>query len=205
MKKNSPKIILCASLCAISIAGAGIASYASSSDSTSVNTVTAAGDEKPEGHRPPQDDGSTMAKVVSVSDDTLTILTSEQPGQNGEMPAPPADSTTPPEKPADGETPPEKPADDSTSSQMSDETATPPEKPEGDGKQAPPEITFSEESTTVTITSETTITQGMEKEAASLSDITADAIIRIVLDGSTATSIEIMGTEPPASETASES
>lgn len=89
MRKHVKGLLLCASVCSLAV-GAGMISYASTTTSSSTESSS-------ETHTPPEDDGSVMAKIVSIDGNTLTIST--------------ADGQTPPEKPADGETPPEKPDD----------------------------------------------------------------------------------------------
>ena len=101
MRKHVKGLLLCTSVCSLAV-GAGMISYASTTTSSSTESSS-------ETHTPPEDDGSVMAKIVSIDGNTLTISTADKPDHNGGQK--PADGQTPPEKPADGETPPEKPDD----------------------------------------------------------------------------------------------
>ncbi|MCC8061262.1 MAG: hypothetical protein LIO81_10615 [Clostridiales bacterium] len=214
MKRHSLKLLLVAGMSAIIIAGVGIVCYASTSASATDSTQ--------ESREPREDDGSVMAKITGIDGDTLTIVTSQGRGGHGrggalaEGETPPeslAEGETPPEKsegeaatnesrpepPADGETPPEKPEGDATTDESRPEPPadgeTPPERPEGktgDRQREMGEMEFDGETSTVTLTSSTTITKGMDSETASSSDLAEGTVARIVLDGSTVVSIRIM-------------
>lgn len=173
MRKHVKGLLLCASVCSLAV-GAGMISYASTTTSSSTESSS-------ETHTPPEDDGSVMAKIVSIDGNTLTISTADKPDHNGSQK--PADGQTPPEKPADGETPPEKPADGET----------PPEKPTDGDNSNRPEMKFSDETTTVTLTDSTEITKGRDHASASASSLSDDDVVRIVLDGTSVVKLDIMG------------
>ncbi len=173
MRKHVKGLLLCASVCSLAV-GAGMISYASTTTSSSTESSS-------ETHTPPEDDGSVMAKIVSIDGNTLTISTADKPDHNGSQK--PADGQTPPEKPADGETPPEKPADGET----------PPEKPADGDNSNRPEMKFSDETTTVTLTDSTEITKGRDHASASASSLSDDDVVRIVLDGTSVVKLDIMG------------
>ena len=195
MRKPFVKQMLCASLCAAAIGTAAMASgsvltaFAAESSSS-----TDAADKKA-----PEDDGSVMAKVTSVSGSKITVTTAQKPGNGETPPEKPADGETPPEKPADGETPPEKPADGETPPEKPADGETPPEKP-ADGETPPenpadgdsrPEMKFDGESMTVTLTSSTEYTS-REDQSVSASDITEGSVLRLTLDGTTVVKVDIM-------------
>ena len=163
MRKHVKGLLLCASVCSLAV-GAGMISYASTTTSSSTESSS-------ETHTPPEDDGSVMAKIVSIDGNTLTISTADKPDHNGSQK--PADGQTPPEKPADGETPPEKPTDGDNSNR--------------------PEMKFSDETTTVTLTDSTEITKGRDHASASASSLSDDDVVRIVLDGTSVVKLDIMG------------
>ena len=173
MRKHVKGLLLCASVCSLAV-GAGMISYASTTTSSSTESSS-------ETHTPPEDDGSVMAKIVSIDGNTLTISTADKPDHKGSQK--PADGQTPPEKPADGETPPEKPADGET----------PPEKPADGDNSNRPEMKFSDETTTVTLTDSTEITKGRDHASASASSLSDDDVVRIVLDGTSVVKLDIMG------------
>ena len=173
MRKHVKGLLLCASVCSLAV-GAGMISYASTTTSSSTESSS-------ETHTPPEDDGCVMAKIVSIDGNTLTISTADKPDHNGSQK--PADGQTPPEKPADGETPPEKPADGET----------PPEKPADGDNSNRPEMKFSDETTTVTLTDSTEITKGRDHASASASSLSDDDVVRIVLDGTSVVKLDIMG------------
>lgn len=115
-----------------------------------------------------KEDNGVMAKIVSVGDDELTVVMAQKPSEGQK----PADGQTPPEKPADGETPPAKP-----------ENGT-------DGKK--PELNFDTDTTTIKLVSSTVITKGMEHTVVSASSLSADSVVKLVLNGTTAVNIELM-------------
>lgn len=163
MRKHVKGLLLCASVCSLAV-GAGMISYASTTTSSSTESSS-------ETHTPPEDDGSVMAKIVSIDGNTLTISTADKPDHNGGQK--PADGETPPEKPDDGQTPPEKPADGDNSNR--------------------PEMKFSDETTAVTLTDSTEITKGRDHASASASSLSDDDVVRIVLDGTSVIKLDIMG------------
>ena len=172
-KENTIRTLLCGGLCVCAIGTTvNMAAYAANSTTASQTQSDEAKEWK--------DDGSVMVKIVSIDDSTLTAVVSEKPadGAKPEKGEKPADGETPPEKPADGETPPEKPADGET----------PPEKPaDGDTDKI-----FSGDSVVLTLTDATTITKGMEHTASTISDLSENSVVRMVLDGTTVVSIDIM-------------
>ena len=191
MKKRTVKSLLCAGMCAAAIVGTSLASYAATTTAADTSTEQEA----------PKDDGSVMAKITAFSGSTLEVVMAEQPGGKEGRMTPPADGETPPEKPADGETPPEKPADGETPPEKPADGETPPEKPADSesasekpeaGQGGKMEMKFSEETSSLTITSDTAITKGMEHASASTSDLTEDVVVRLVLDGTAVVSIDIM-------------
>lgn len=193
MRKHVKGLLLCASVCSLAV-GAGMISYASTTTSSSTESSS-------ETHTPPEDDGSVMAKIVSIDGNTLTISTADKPDHNGDQkpadgqtpPEKPADGETPPEKPADGETPPEKPADGETPPEKPADGETPPEKPADGDNGNRPEMKFSDETTTVTLTDSTEITKGRDHASASASSLSADDVVRVVLDGTSVVKLDIMG------------
>lgn len=181
MKKNKKRSIICAGVCAMALAGMSLTSYADTE-------TTGTAEERMMGQ--PEDDGSVTAKIVSADSSSITVYLSEQPEHNGEATQQDGDAT-----------PPEKPADADDTAQLPEITdGTMPERPEGDGQQGGHGMmmNFSEETTTLTLTDDTVITKGMEQESASVSDLTADTIVRIVTDGDTVVSISVMDMEMPA-------
>jgi len=182
--------VLCAGVCALAIGGGSVlASYASTTEDTAQEARM---------ENPPENDGSVMAKITAVDDDTLTVVLSEQKGHgNGtqEDGSQPAEGETPPARPegdsqwTEGETPPAKPEGEN---QLA-EGETPPERPEGEaGQMNGMQMEFNGEATTLTLTDDTVITKGMDKETGSVSDLAADSVVRLVLDGTTVVSIDIM-------------
>ena len=214
MKKNFLRVWMCAGACAAAIMGNSILSYASTVTSTATSTEadsTSSSETDKRGKGQRKDDGSVTGKIVEMDDNTLTVFMEEKPEKSADGETPPekpADGETPPEKPADGETPPEKPADGETPPEKPADGETPPEKP-ADGETPPEkpadgetrterkngmkERTYSTETTTLTITDDTIITKGKEKTEASVDALTADCEVRMILDGTTIVSIEIMG------------
>ena len=161
-------------LCVAAIAGVSVSAYAATGSTQSSQ------DKQFEEHK---EDNGVMAKIVSVGDDELTVVMAQKPADGETPPEKPADGETPPEKPADGETPPEKPADGQT----------PPAKPENgtDGREKP-EMKFDTDTTTIKLTSSTVITKGMEHTVVSASSLSADSVVKLVLNGTTAVNIELM-------------
>lgn len=194
MKNKITGILLGAAICTAAVMGTGLVSYAGTN-------ASGAGEQ-----RTLKDDGGLMAKIVSIDDDTLTVTLAERPGaQNADGETPPekpADGQTPPEKPADGEMPPEKPADGETPPERPADGGTLPELPAdfkdmtektAGGRAGKMEMKFSEETSVVTLSSSTTITKGSGHESADTAALTEGAVVRIVLDGTTVVSIDIMG------------
>lgn len=182
--------VLCAGMCALAIGGGSVlASYASTTEATAREARM---------ENLPENDGSVMAKITAVDDDTLTVMLSEHNGHGigrQEDASQPAEGETPPARPegnsqrTEGETPPAKPEGESQPA----EGETPPERPEGEaGQMNGRQMEFNGETTTLTLTDDTVITKGMDKETADLSDLQADSVVRMVLDGTTVVSIDIM-------------
>lgn len=137
----------------------------------------------------PEDDSSVTAKIVSADSSSVTVYLAQEPEHNGKGPQQDWDGTMP-EPPADGESAPELPENAG---------GTMPERPEGEGQGGGRGMmSFSEETTTLTLTDDTVITKGMEQESISISELTADSIVRIVTDGDTVVSISVMDMEMPA-------
>lgn len=217
--KEAKKLVYAAAIAA-AVAGASLTAYAASTASTTASTSAAtsgATDSSTDadgrkGHRPPEDDGSIMAKIGDIDDETLTLYTAEKPERpagESETAAKPADGETPPEKPADGEEPPEKPADGEEPPEKPADGEEPPEKPADDASsengtdekgrgrnEKRPEMTFSDTATEATVTDDTTITKGKDHTSVSLSSLSEGAVVRVVLDGSRIVSIDLM--EEPA-------
>ena len=173
MRKPFVKHVLCAGLCAAAIGTTALAAHSvmTAYAAESSSTTDTADDKK----QPPEDDGSVMAKVTSISGNTLTVQAAQKPG-SGENQSKPADGETPPEKPADGQTPPEKPADDAS-------------KPADDGNR--PEMSFDGETLTLKLTSSTEYTS-RGNSSVSKSDISEGSVLRLTLDGTTVTRVDIM-------------
>ncbi|WP_367932872.1 hypothetical protein [Enterocloster citroniae] len=194
MKKNSARVFLCAGLCAAVMAGTGLTGFA--------DTTEAGNMQQMQGRGMRQDDGSVMAKITAVTSSTLTVVMAEKPEMqnDGTMPEKPADGETPPEKPADGENPPEKPADGETPPEKPADGENPPEKP-ADGETPPQrqegqmeqkEMNFSDEESSLTLTSDTVVTKGTDHESSSVSHLAEGSVVRLVLDGTTVVSIDIL-------------
>ena len=164
MKKNSARVFLCAGLCAAVMAGTGLTGFA--------DTTEAGNMQQMQGRGMRQDDGSVMAKITAVTSSTLTVVMAEKPEMQNDG--------TMPEKPADGETPPEKPADGET----------PPQRQEGQMEQK--EMNFSDEESSLTLTSDTVVTKGTDHESSSVSHLAEGSVVRLVLDGTTVVSIDIL-------------
>ncbi|MCB7063223.1 hypothetical protein LI031_05185, partial [Enterocloster citroniae] len=105
-------------------------------------------------------------------------------------PEKPADGENPPEKPADGETPPEKPADGENPPEKPADGETPPQRQEGQMEQK--EMNFSDEESSLTLTSDTVVTKGTDHESSSVSHLAEGSVVRLVLDGTTVVSIDIL-------------
>ena len=164
MKKNSARVFLCAGLCAAVMAGTGLTGFA--------DTTEAGNMQQMQGRGMRQDDGSVMAKITAVTSSTLTVVMAEKPEMQNDG--------TMPEKPADGETPPEKPADGET----------PPQRQEGQMEQK--EMNFSDEESSLTLTSDTVVTKGTDHESSPVSHLAEGSVVRLVLDGTTVVSIDIL-------------
>lgn len=177
MNKNR-RNLLCAGMCILALTGCSAGSSASSNTTadtttaqTKTQTETQAEGQQPKGQAPA--DAGIMAKISSVQDASITVTladTQEQPdGSN--PPAGNQDNTS---------TPPEKPAGDS------------PNTGSADAENQKPETTFNGETKTYTLSSSVSITKGMEQESGSLSDLNADTVVSLTLDGDTVTAINIM-------------
>lgn len=166
MNLKVKKVLLMTGVCVLALGSYSLCSYADTTASTQTKQ-----------EQPPHDSG-IMGKITGVDGRAVTVVLADMPGNDG--------TTTPPEKPADNSTLPEKPADNST----------PPEKPANDGtteaNREKPEMTFNGETKTYTIPTSASITKGMERTSAAISDLSADSVIRITLDGDTVTEVNIM-------------
>ena len=194
MRKPFVKHVLCAGLCAAAIGTTALAAHSAMTAYAAESSSTT--DTEADKKQPPEDDGSVMAKVTSISGNTLTIQTAQKPGSGENQPAKPADGETPPEKPADGQTPPEKPADGETPPEKPADGETPPEKPADDASKPAddgnrPEMSFDGETLTVTLTSSTEYTT-RGSSSVSKSDISEGSVLRLTLDGTTVTRVDIM-------------
>ena len=170
---------------------------ATPSDTTASGSAVTVENKHKDGERQKGD----MAKVTSVTSDTITVTKAEKPERpdnatdDTNRPEPPAkadgDTTTPPEKPSanddgtDRPEPPTKPEGDTT---------TPPEKPSGE-KGEKPEMKFSSETTTIDLSSVKIYKMGEnhQKTECTYSDISADDVVTIVYaeDGTTVSEIVI--------------
>lgn len=162
---------------------------ATPSDTTASGSAVTVENKHKDGERQKGD----MAKVTSVTSDTITVTKAEKP----ERPDNATDDTNRPEPPAkaDGDTttPPEKPSanDDGT------DRPEPPTKPEGDTTTPPekPEMKFSSETTTIDLSSVKIYKMGEnhQKTECTYSDISADDVVTIVYaeDGTTVSEIVI--------------
>ncbi len=182
MKKSFAKYVFCAGLCAAAIGTTALAAHSAMTVYAASSSTTSESENK----KQPKEDGSIMAKVTSISGNTLTVQTAQKPGNGETQQTKPADGETPPEKPADGETPPEKPAD----------SETPPEKPADDASKSTeegtrPEMTFDGETLTLTLSSSTRYSS-RDNTSVSKSDISSGSILRLTLDGTTVTNVDIM-------------
>lgn len=192
MKKNLLIAISVLTLvCGVCSVGA-----ATPSDTTASGSAVTVENKHKDGERQKGD----MAKVTSVTSDTITVTKAEKP----ERPDNATDDTNRPEPPAkaDGDTatPPEKPSanDDGT------DRPEPPTKPEGDTtapekhsgeKGEKPEMKFSSETTTIDLSSVKIYKMGEnhQKTECTYSDISADDVVTIVYadDGTTVSEIVI--------------
>ncbi len=192
MKKNLLIAISVLTLvCGVCSVGA-----ATTSDTTASGSAVTVENKHKDGERQKGD----MAKVTSVTSDTITVTKAEKP----ERPDNATDDTNRPEPPAkaDGDTttPPEKPSanDDGT------DRPEPPAKPEGDTtapekhsgeKGEKPEMKFSSETTTIDLSSVKIYKMGEnhQKTECTYSDISADDVVTIVYadDGTTVSEIVI--------------
>lgn len=193
MKKNLLIAISVLTLvCGVCSVGA-----ATPSDTTASGSAVTVENKHKDGERQKGD----MAKVTSVTSDTITVTKAEKPERpdnatdDTNRPEPPAkadgDTTTPPEKPSanddgtDRPEPPTKPEGDTT---------TPPEKHSGE-KGEKPEMKFSSETTTIDLSSVKIYKMGEnhQKTECTYSDISADDVVTIVYaeDGTTVSEIVI--------------
>ena len=113
-----------------------------------------------QGQKAPQNDRGTMAKVVSLDSDQLTVILADMPSGNRGGGTPPAIST-------------------GTAIEGTDVPAGTPGQP-GQPRQGGGEIEFTGEEATYTLSSDITITKGMGDVAAEidLSELAADDVIR---------------------------
>jgi len=191
LKKNRINL-LCAGICILALTGC----------STNSNATTAAAVQTEAQQEQPTKEPGIMAKITSIDNQTMTVILASkgdkpegaqtQEGRNN--------GTTPPDRSSDGIAPPEIPTDGMTLPEKSEEGAPLPDKQADDSGQTgsdnrerkQPEMNFDGESKTYTIPDSAVITRGMEKESASVSDLSADTVVRITLDGDTVSSISIM-------------
>lgn len=192
MKKN---LLIALSVLTL-VCGVCSVGAATPSDTTASGSAVTVENKHKDGERQKGD----MAKVTSVTSDTITVTKAEKP----ERPDNATDDTNRPEPPAkaDGDTttPPEKPSanDDGT------DRPEPPTKPEGDTttpekhsgeKGEKPEMKFSSETTTIDLSSVKIYKMGEnhQKTECTYSDISADDVVTIVYaeDGTTVSEIVI--------------
>ena len=192
MKKN---LLIALSVLTL-VCGVCSVGAATPSDTTASGSAVTVENKHKDGERQKGD----MAKVTSVTSDTITVTKAEKP----ERPDNATDDTNRPEPPAkaDGDTttPPEKPSanDDGT------DRPEPPAKPEGDTtapekhsgeKGEKPEMKFSSETTTIDLSSVKIYKMGEnhQKTECTYSDISADDVVTIVYadDGTTVSEIVI--------------
>lgn len=192
MKKNLLIAISVLTLvCGVCSVGA-----ATTSDTTASGSAVTVENKHKYGERQKGD----MAKVTSVTSDTITVTKAEKPERpdnatdDTNRPEPPAkadgDTTTPPEKPSanddgtDRPEPPTKPDGDTTA----------PEKHSGE-KGEKPEMKFSSETITIDLSSVKIYKMGEnhQKTECTYSDISADDVVTIVYaeDGTTVSEIVI--------------
>ncbi|MEY8352340.1 hypothetical protein AALB39_03190 [Lachnospiraceae bacterium 54-53] len=175
--------LLYAGICILALTGCSMNSYATTGNTESQT------ESRPE--QPPMDEG-IMAKITSADSSTITVVLADNAGRPEKDPAKDGQTSgeTPPEKPSDGESLPEKPADGTVPAEKPADGSTQPEQTDGRGEK--PEMEFNGETKTYTVSSSVVITKGMEQESASISDLTADSVVRLTLDGETVTGISIM-------------
>ena len=193
MKKN---LLIALSVLTL-VCGVCSVGAATPSDTTASGSAVTVENKHKDGERQKGD----MAKVTSVTSDTITVTKAEKPERpdnatdDTNRPEPPAkadgDTTTPPEKPSanddgtDRPEPPTKPEGDTT---------TPPEKHSGE-KGEKPEMKFSSETTTSDLSSVKIYKMGEnhQKTECTYSDISADDVVTIVYaeDGTTVSEIVI--------------
>ena len=192
MKKN---LLIALSVLTL-VCGVCSVGAATPSDTTASGSAVTVENKHKDGERQKGD----MAKVTSVTSDTITVTKAEKP----ERPDNATDDTNRPEPPAkavgDTTTPPEKPSanDDGT------DRPEPPAKPEGDTtapekhsgeKGEKPEMKFSSETTTIDLSSVKIYKMGEnhQKTECTYSDISADDVVTIVYaeDGTTVSEIVI--------------
>lgn len=193
MKKN---LLIALSVLTL-VCGVCSVGAATPSDTTASGSAVTVENKHKDGERQKGD----MAKVTSVTSDTITVTKAEKP----ERPDNATDDTNRPEPPAkaDGDTttPPEKPSanDDGTdrpepTTKPEGDTTTPPEKHSGE-KGEKPEMKFSSETTTIDLSSVKIYKMGEnhQKTECTYSDISADDVVTIVYaeDGTTVSEIVI--------------
>lgn len=192
MKKN---LLIALSVLTL-VCGVCSVGAATPSDTTASGSAVTVENKHKDGERQKGD----MAKVTSVTSDTITVTKAEKPERpdnatdDTNRPEPPAkadgDTTTPPEKPSanddgtDRPEPPTKPDGDTTA----------PEKHSGE-KGEKPEMKFSSETTTIDLSSVKIYKMGEnhQKTECTYSDISADDVVTIVYaeDGTTVSEIVI--------------
>ena len=203
MKKNLLIAISVLTLvCGVCSVGA-----ATPSDTTASGSAVTVKNKHKDGERQKGD----MAKVTSVTSDTITVTKAENPERpdnatdDTNRPEPPAkpegdnssDTTTHPEKPSanddgtDRPEPPTKPDGDTTA----------PEKPSGE-KGEKPEMKFSSETTSIDLSSVKIYKMGEnhQKTECTYSDISADDMVTIVYAEDNTTVSEIIINKAPKTE-----
>jgi hypothetical protein len=157
--------VLTAALIAVSLAGCGD-SVAKTSD-TALNSQQQA----------PQQEKASMAKVVSLDGDQLTVVLADMPGGRGDG-GQPGNGATPPSgnTPPDGTTPP----DGGNGSASASGSAIGNHDSNGGPGQGGGKIAFSTEQTTYTLSNSVSVMTGTGDSAAEidLSDLKADDVIR---------------------------
>lgn len=141
------------------LAAALVASTFTGCGESEVKTVDAPRQQE-QGQKAPQNDRGTMAKVVSLDSDQLTVILADMPSGNRGGGTPPAIST-------------------GAAIEETDVPAGTPGQP-GQPRQGGGEIEFTGEEATYTLSSDVTITKGIGDAAAEidLSELAADDVIR---------------------------
>ena len=168
------KIISCLlalTLAAVSLTGCG--NTVEETDAASLQQEQA-----PQEQQAPQRDQGTMAKVVSLDGDQLTVILAEMPG-GGENGTPPDGSGSNGNTPPDGAMPPQGGNGPDAASGSAVDSAGAPAGP-GQGGQGGGKIEFSGDEATYTLSGDVAITKGVgdSAEEIDLSELIADDVIR---------------------------